>query len=84
VIRQPSHNAGTKNLVDRVLDYLTRFFIHDPKDDRKQHSFSLGLRPACEPLRLRVDKSHATFGIGDDDAISDAAERGRQEFRVRS
>src|SRR5687768_278345 len=56
VIRQPDNNAGAQHFVDRVLSFLAGFFIDDPKHGRKLHSNSFGARPACELLRLGIDK----------------------------
>ena len=79
MVRHPDDLSFSKNLGDGALDRLAGRFVDDRKNlvEGPADRFLLPTRQLVGDL---IHQGDAAFGIGDDDRIADAGERGSKSF----
>jgi hypothetical protein len=80
VVGEPDRHALAQDLRHGALDLLARLLVEDAEDLRERAAPRLAGRPAGEPLGDRVEEGDAARGVGRDDGVADAGERGRERL----
>jgi hypothetical protein len=82
MVGQAHHDPVAQHFRYRALHFPAGALVDDVEDLPHRFAPGLGLRPAGEGFRHRIEHDHQAAGVGDDHPVADAAQGHPQIFLV--